>query len=105
MHSIKCLLKKMYSKSPEEKIQTFMTIDKSVVNKPLIKNNNILIGKHNHIPDSKFDREQLKQGIKVEMEHTDNPLYAKAIAKDHLMESEKYYMHLEKMEKELNIKE
>jgi hypothetical protein len=56
------------------------------------------VGKHNHIPDSKFDREQLYKGIQVEFEHTDNPEIAKAIAKDHLSEHKDYYIYLEKME-------
>jgi len=60
----------------------------------------IPIGKHNHIPDKDFDPKELKMGILVEFEHTDNPEYAKAIAKDHLSECSDYYTRLEKMEKE-----
>jgi len=52
-------------------------------------------------PDSFFDEEQLKDGIKVEMEHTDNIAIAKQIAKDHLEEFSNYYIELEKMEKKL----
>lgn len=42
-------------------------------------------------PDSDYDPEQLKEGIKVEMEHTDDPAVAKAIAKTHLQERKDYY--------------
>lgn len=44
------------------------------------------------------DPEQLKMGIKVEMEHTTNPLIAKRIALDHLAEIKDYYTRLKKME-------
>lgn len=52
------------------------------------------VGKHNHIPDSKFDPRQLKIGTEIELEHTDNPEWAKAIAKDHLVEIPDYYDRL-----------
>lgn len=42
---------------------------------------------------------ELKKGIKVEMEHTNDPSIAREIAKDHLMEDPDYYDKLEKMEK------
>ena len=63
-----------------------------------ILNKNIPVGKHNHIPDEKFNQEQLRKGIQIEFEHTEDPEIAKAIAKDHLSEFEKYYIDLEKME-------
>jgi len=50
------------------------------------------------VPDYQFDPGQLYRGIQVEMEHTDDPLLAKEIAKDHLSEDEDYYKKLEKME-------
>ena len=40
---------------------------------------------------SDFDRDQLKAGIKVEMEHTDDPIIALDIVLDHLTENPKYY--------------
>lgn len=58
-----------------------------------------------------FAKEQLKKGIAVEMEHSDNKEIAKEIALDHLSESINYYIELEKMENKLeggdseNIKE
>jgi len=50
--------------------------------------------------DTTVDPEQLRIGIKVEMEHTDDPQIAEKIARDHLMEISDYYTRLIKMEKE-----
>lgn len=47
-----------------------------------------------------FDLDQLCKGLRVEMEHTDEPLMALEIAMDHLVEIPDYYDHLERMEKE-----
>jgi hypothetical protein len=47
-------------------------------------------------PDSDFDPVQLARGIKVEMEHTNDPQVAKEIAKDHLTEDKLYYIKLVK---------
>lgn len=55
-------------------------------------------GKGDGRPDSDFDEEQLKAGIAVEKEHTDDPEEAKEIAKDHLTEDPAYYQKLKKME-------
>jgi len=60
------------------------------------------IGKHNKIPDSEFDKEQLETGVDIEKEHTDNKEIAKEIAKDHISEIPDYYTRLKKMEKESN---
>ena len=60
----------------------------------------IPVGKHNDVPDIKFDSEELKKGIIIEREHSDNPVICKAIAKDHLSEIPDYYTRLEKMESE-----
>lgn len=48
---------------------------------------------------SDFDRGALEKGLKVEMEHTNNPQIALEIAMDHLTESKTYYDDLEKIEK------
>jgi hypothetical protein len=45
-------------------------------------------------PDSAFDPQQLHEGIRVELEHTPNRQWAKAIAKHHLMEDPAYYIKL-----------
>lgn len=42
-------------------------------------------------------RSELKMGIKREMEHTDEPEYARAIAMDHLFEDAKYYTKMKQM--------
>ena len=48
-----------------------------------------------------FDEDQLKMGIKIEMEHTNDPKIAKEIAMDHLKEHPKYYTHLNEMERKI----
>jgi len=47
-----------------------------------------------------FDLEQLKMGVEVEMEHTDDPYVALEIALDHLTEFDDYYTYLDEMEAE-----
>jgi hypothetical protein len=42
------------------------------------------------------DPEQLKMGIKVEMEHTDDLKIAEKIARDHLNEDPHYYTKLKR---------
>lgn len=56
------------------------------------------IGKHNNVPDSKFNQTELELGVKVEKEHTNDGYVAKMIAKDHLSELPDYYTRLKKME-------
>jgi hypothetical protein len=43
---------------------------------------------------------QLKKGVKIESEHTDDKEKAKEIAMDHISEFPDYYDRLEKMEKD-----
>lgn len=45
-----------------------------------------------------FD-DELKAGIEIEMEHTDDPAIAEKIARDHLAEMPDYYTKLKEMEK------
>ena len=45
-----------------------------------------------------FSPHQLKEGIKVEMEHTNSKAIAKEIAMDHLTEIPDYYTRLKNME-------
>jgi hypothetical protein len=47
-----------------------------------------------------YDTDQIKKGMKYEMEHTSSPFMAKKITLDHLAEIPDYYDRLEKMEKE-----
>ena len=49
--------------------------------------------------DDKFDEEALEKGTKVEGEHTTKKNEAEKIAKDHLVEDDKYYDKLAKIEK------
>ncbi len=58
-------------------------------------------GKHKDIPISKFDPKQVKIGMKIEKEHSDNPAIRAEITKDHLAEFPKdYYTRLVKLEKD-----
>jgi len=50
------------------------------------------------IKESEANAEELKMGIKVEMEHTSIPSLAKQIALTHLSELPDYYSKLKKME-------
>lgn len=54
-------------------------------------------GRGDDRPDSAFDPEQLRAGVKEEMEHTDDPAEAKEIAKDHLTMDKRYYIKLKRM--------
>lgn len=51
---------------------------------------------------SRFEPDEVAKGIKVEMEHTDDPQLAKEIASDHLDEDPHYYTKLVNMEKKEN---
>ena len=57
-------------------------------------------GKADDNSPQEFDKEQIKMGLKIEMEHTDDPMIAIEIAMDHLSEFPDYYTRLDKMEKE-----
>lgn len=46
-----------------------------------------------------FDKDSLKEGVKVEMEHTSDPKIALEIAMDHLTEDKEYYKKLKTIEK------
>ena len=61
----------------------------------------------NKYPDVSHDyiNKQVHNGIKTEMEHTNDPEVAKKIALDHLNESIHYYEELEKMEKRLEMRD
>jgi hypothetical protein len=45
-----------------------------------------------------FDKESLLEGMRIELEHTDDPLIALEIAMDHLTEDSEYYRKLKKVE-------
>jgi antitoxin component of MazEF toxin-antitoxin module len=55
--------------------------------------------KKGNLPDSMFNKKQLKIGMKVETEHSNDPKITKQIAKAHLTENPEYYKYLDKMEK------
>jgi len=49
-------------------------------------------------------KKELKKGVKVEKEHTDNAKRAARIAMDHLVEDPKYYTKLDKLNLEIKVK-
>lgn len=87
--------KRLALKSENEEVNLIKT---SQANESTAVNEEELVkrAKEDKRPDSDFDAEQLKVGIKVEMEHTKDPEVAKVIAKDHLSETKDYYKKLDK---------
>jgi hypothetical protein len=61
-------------------------------------------GKGEKAKPSDFDIDQIKMGVEVEMEHTDDPYTALEITMDHLTEFEDYYTQLDEMESEAKKK-
>ena len=53
---------------------------------------------------SDFPEDQVKLGLRVEREHTDDQKIALEIVMDHLSESKNYYTELEKIEKKTKKK-
>jgi len=53
-------------------------------------------GKADYVPDYKFNKKELRKGIRHELEHSDDSDIAKETAEDHMMEDPKYYTHLKK---------
>lgn len=60
--------------------------------------NNIRGGLADNVNPKYFNQLELSKGIKVELEHTNDPKIAREIATDHLSENPKYYEELEKIE-------
>lgn len=54
---------------------------------------------------SDFNKKDLEDGEKIEMEHTSDPDVAREITMDHLEEFPSYYKALDKMEKKLEEKQ
>ena len=59
-------------------------------------------GRYNEVKDKKpiIDPKELAMGVKVEMEHTNDPEIAKRISLDHLSEISDYYTRLAALEAE-----
>jgi len=66
----------------------------------MVKEDKVKGGKADKKKPEDFNQKELKMGIEIEMEHTDDPELAKEIAMDHLTEIPDYYTRLVKMEKE-----
>lgn len=56
---------------------------------------------HGGRPDRMPDRVQLARGTRLEMERTDDPEVARAMARAHLAENPQYYHHLEAVEAQM----
>ena len=69
--------------------------------RPSVWKANVKVAGNDDRPDQDYDPVQLADGIRVEMEHTNDPEIAKMIAKDHLDEFDNYYTSLKKMENSL----
>lgn len=61
---------------------------------------NGLLLKGADVPDREFDRDDLEDGIEHEYEHTEDRELAKAIAKAHLLDDDKYYEKLSQFDKD-----
>lgn len=90
------------SLSPEEAIKYAM--DKGWKPKIAAEENMTGLADKKGITEMDVDPKELEMGIKVEMEHTEDPVIAKKIALDHLAEIPDYYTRLLKMEKEAEAK-
>lgn len=66
----------------------------------ILNETTILPGGIKKDPNAQYDPKELEMGIKVEMEHTNDPKVAEDIAKDHLTEDPYYYTKLKKVESE-----
>lgn len=64
-------------------------------------NKSLTIDENDTRPDQDYDPVQLQNGIRVELEHTNDEDIAKEIAKDHLDEFKDYYIALKRMETSL----
>jgi hypothetical protein len=62
------------------------------------KEEKLVGGLADNMPDEDFPKKQIDKGIKVEKEHTNDKEIAKEIAKDHLVETDKYYDYLSELE-------
>ena len=49
-----------------------------------------------------FNSDQILKGLKVELEHTNDPRIALEITMDHITENPEYYTYLENMESQFN---
>lgn len=69
--------------------------------------NNIKGGLADGVNPNQLNQEALAKGVSVELEHTNNPVIAREIATDHIIEDKNYYSKLEKIEpkpKPINVK-
>jgi hypothetical protein len=100
---------KQVDDSMVHKLAEQLNVDPSILEGEIYKLiSTILAGGKSYNSKEKINTEQLKMGIKVEMEHLDNtpfaPYIAKKIASDHLVEIPDYYIRLQEMESKAKLK-
>lgn len=71
-----------------------------IMSDPKSRKNRLFGGVGDDLDESDVDPKELVKGIKIEMEHTDDPEIAREIALDHLAEDKKYYTKLAKIHKD-----
>ena len=86
----------------KEEAKPLDSSDKAIANKIdfHVNPNFIFGGKGDNLSIADVDKDQLKKGMAVEMEHTNKKEIAQEIALDHLAEDKKYYTKLEGIHKE-----
>lgn len=90
-------LSKLYRKQKADIIPKLKNLKKLIDSANQVNEERVVGGLADYMSDEEFDQEQLRLGIKVEYEHTNDYEVAKEIAKDHLKEDPKYYQHLLKL--------
>jgi hypothetical protein len=90
---------KVYRKKTPQMINKLDKLGKLVFKDVDLYEDKIPGGLADDMSEKDFDKESLRKGIKVELEHTDDYQIAKEIAMDHLSEDPKYYDKLATIEK------
>lgn len=100
MHWKDTATSKVFRKNNAEMIKKLDDLGKLVFRDVDLFEEKIHGGLADYMFEKDFDKESLRKGIKVELEHTDDYQVAKEIAMDHLVEDPKYYDKLATIEKD-----
>jgi len=93
-------LTKDFEKASEKLMkEIFSSVKEDLDDRRVQKSDKIPGGLADKKKPSDFDSKKLKEGIKVELEHTSDKKIAQEIAMDHLMEDPDYYKKLKEVEK------
>ena len=85
------------------KTDKYKNIDRETIRKHVAASDQFEGGLADNIPHSDFDQDELKMGIEVELEHTEDKALAEEIATDHLVENPRYYTFHTKFEEILDL--